>query len=114
MDIISKITGLISGIDPIASWQAAIVIVAVVTCVVAALLAWIIAVAKAIEADAAVIWANGQRVANNTIHIAALYKTCEFVEGILGRAGRIVQNAEAVRTHAEQCGGCPQCILNRR
>ncbi|MEM9429297.1 MAG: hypothetical protein AAGA32_07340 [Pseudomonadota bacterium] len=105
--------GLISGTDPIASWWLAIGVVLVVTLVVAILLRAIIREAAAIEDGVAVVWANGQRVANNTIHIAAIYKTHEFVEGILGRAGRIATSAKAIEDHAEHCDACPRCIWHR-
>ncbi|MEM1431427.1 MAG: hypothetical protein AAGG09_18380 [Pseudomonadota bacterium] len=105
--------GLISGSDPIASWWLAIVVVLVVTLVVAILLRAIIREAAAIEDGVAVVWANGQRVANNTIHIAAIYKTHEFVEGILGRAGRIATSAKAIEDHAKHCDACPRCIWHR-
>ena len=105
--------GLIAGTDPIASWWLAVVVVAVVTVVVAVLLRSIIREAAAIEDGVAVVWANGQRVANNTIHIAALYKTHEYVEGILGRAGRIATSAKAIEDHAENCDSCPRCIWHK-
>ena len=54
---------------------------------------------------------RGQRVANNTIHIANLYKTDEYVEGILERAGRIAVSAAAIEQHAKSCPGCPSCFL---
>ncbi len=105
--------GLISGTDPIASWWLAVVVVAVVTVVVAVLLMRIVKTAGAIDDEVATVWANGQRVANNTIHIAAIYKTYEHVEGILARAGRIAASAEAIKDHAEGCPSCPTCIWHR-
>lgn len=105
--------GLISGTDPIASWWLAVVLVAVVTIVVALLLVQVIRTANAINSEVATVWANGQRVANNTIHIAALYKTRDLVEGILGRSIRIAGEAEAIKSHAETCPSCPKCIWHR-
>ncbi|KNG92194.1 hypothetical protein [Pseudaestuariivita atlantica] len=105
--------GLIHGTNPIASWWFAIIIVAVVTVVVAVLLIQIIRTAAAIDEEVATVWANGQRVANNTIHIAVLYRTHEYVQGILGRAGRILGSAEAIRDHAQDCPSCPKCIWHR-
>lgn len=103
--------GLFTGTDPTASWITAIVVLFVVTAVVALLLARVIEAARAIEGELATIWAAGQRVANNTIHIAALYRTKDAVEAILGRAGRIAESVEAIRVHAETCEGCPRCML---
>ena len=104
---------LFTGANPIASWWLAIVMVAVVTVVVAILLYRIVKTAGAINEEVATVWANGQRVANNTIHIAALYKTSDNVDGILSRAGRIANSAQAIKDHAEQCPSCPQCIWHR-
>jgi len=104
---------IISGANPTASWWLAIVLVAVVTLVVAILLARIVKVAGAINNEVAVVWANGQRVANNTIHIAALYQTADAVDGILAGAGRIANSAQAIKDHAEQCPSCPRCIWHQ-
>lgn len=104
---------IIVGVNPIASWWLAIVIVAVVIVVVAFLLSRIIKDAEAINEEVAEVWAHGQRVANNTIHIAALYKTADTVDGILGGAGRIAHSAQAIKDHAEQCPSCPKCIWHR-
>lgn len=104
---------LILGTNPIASWWLAVFIVAVVLIVVTVLLIMVIRTAGAINEEVATVWANGQRVANNTIHIAALYKTHEYVQGILGRAGRILVSSEAIRDHAKDCPSCPKCIWHR-
>ncbi len=104
---------LILGTNPIASWWFAVVIVAVVTIVVAVLLALVIRTATAIDDEVATVWANGQRVANNTIHIAVLFKTHEYVQGILGRAGNILSSSQAIRDHAQDCPSCPKCIWHK-
>lgn len=104
---------LISGVNPIASWWLAIVLVAVVIVVVAILLHGIVSTAGAIDDEVAVVWAHGQRVANNTIHIAALYQTADTVDSILNRAGRIANGAQAIKDHAKQCSSCPTCIWHR-
>lgn len=105
---------LIDGSDPILSWKIALVVVVVVTVVVFVLLRLIIGTAAQIEAAVAKIWVRGQRVANNTIHIANLYRTSDLVGGILGRAGRIAASAKSIVDHAKGCPGCPQCLLDRR
>jgi hypothetical protein len=104
---------LITGVNPIASWWLAIILVAVVIVVVAWLLSAIVKTARDIDEEVATVWANGQRVANNTIHIAALYKTAETVEGILTRAGSIAGHSTQIKDHAEQCPSCPQCIWHQ-
>lgn len=81
------------------TWIVAIILALVVTGVVALLLWWIIRTAAAIRGGVAEIWARGQRVANNTIHIATLHRTQEAAERILGRAGRIAGHVQALDTH---------------
>ena len=107
------IMNLISGANPIASWWLAIVMVALVIVVVAVVLTLIVKTASAIDDEVAEVWANGQRVANNTIHIAALYQTSDAVDGILNRAGNIAGSAQAIKDHAEGCPSCPNCIWHR-
>ena len=97
--------------DPVTLWWIAIVLAFVVTGVVAVLLSMIIATARDIQGGAAVIWARGQQVANNTIHIARLYRTKETVAKILGQAGLIPGDAQAIRDHARTCPGCVACIV---
>lgn len=92
-------------------WWIAIALSVVVTVVVAVLLGAILRTAREIEAGAAVVWANGQRVANNTIHIPLLYRTNATVGTILSRAGAILSSARSIAAHARSCPGCPRCIL---
>ena len=102
---------ILDGSDPMTSWWTAVIVLLVVTLVVYVLLARIITAAGAIHATVGEVWVRGQRVANNTIHIANLYKTDEYVEGILRRAGRIAVSAAAIEQHAKSCPGCPSCFL---
>lgn len=102
-----------NGADPIAGWGAAILLLLVVTVVAWGLLRTIIAAARAIKGEVAQVWASGQRVANNTIHIANLYKTKDTVEGIVERAGGIAGHAKAMEAHARECPGCPSCLLKK-
>jgi hypothetical protein len=104
---------LINGNDPIASWWLAVGVVALVTLVVAVLLALVIRTASSINDEVATIWANGQRVANNTIHIAALYKTRDYTKGILGHAGDILRHSQAIRDHAIDTSSGPKSILQK-
>ncbi len=98
-------------IDNLTLWWIAIGVAVVVVIVVAVLLMLIINTARNIEAGAAVIWARGQQVANNTIHIPLLYRTNETVGKILGGAGLILRDAKAIRDHARSCPGCVACIV---
>jgi hypothetical protein len=77
------------------------------------LLRQVITTAGQIDDEVAEIWIRGQRVANNTIHIANIHKTSEMVDRILGRAGRIAAHAAAIKDHAENCPGCPSCIWKK-
>ena len=86
----------------------------IVTVVVYVLLRVIIGTAGKIENTVSEIWVRGQRVASNTIHIANLYKTNDYVQGIIARAARIAGSAAAIEQHAKSCPGCPACILSKR
>jgi hypothetical protein len=105
---------LFDGSDATLSWWTAIVVLLVVTVVVYVLLRLITQTALQIQGAASEVWVRGQRVANNTIHIANLYKTRDYVDAILGRAGRIASGAAAIEAHAKSCPGCPACIFSRR
>jgi hypothetical protein len=52
-------------------------------------------------------------VANNTIHIAALYKTRDYTKGILGHAGDILRHSQAIRDHAIDTSSGPKSILQK-
>ena len=97
--------------DGVTLWWIAIALAVVVTAVVAVLLALIVRTAAGIEGAVAEVWARGQQVANNTIHIPALYRTRDAVTDIHESAGRILGHAEAIAAHAADCPGCPSCIL---
>lgn len=97
--------------DDMTMWAISILVAVVVTGVVAVLLALVIGTARDIRDGAALVWARGQQVANNTIHIALLYKTLVAARALHGTADRILRHAEALHRHAETCPGCPECIL---
>lgn len=82
----------------------------VVALVVAALLAWIHREAGVILGGVSEIWNVGQRAANNTVHIPALYTTNALGARILTAAGRILAATAAIEAHARECPGCPQCL----
>lgn len=92
-------------------WTVSLVIFAVVLVVVAILLTLIVREAQRIKAGVSEIWNVGQRIANNTIHIALLEKTNHLAGGTLQSAGGVVQATAAVKAHAETCPGCPACVL---
>lgn len=79
---------------------------------VVALLLWLIQrTAVTINGVVSRIWEVGQRVANNTVHIPALYRTNEVAGEILATALNINTGAAAIEAHANGCPGCPQCML---
>ena len=68
-------------------WIVSLVVFVVVLVVVAVLLTLILATAKQIRAGVSAIWNVGQKVANNTIHLALLDRTNHIAGKILESAG---------------------------
>lgn len=95
-------------------WITSLVIFGVVLVVVAILLTLIVREARRVKAGVSEIWNVGQRIANNTIHIALLDKTNHIAGQILQSAGGVVSATAAVKTHAESCPGCPACVIGPR
>jgi hypothetical protein len=92
-------------------WITSLVVYFVVVGVVAFLLLQILRGAQAVRAGVSDIWTVGQKVANNTIHIALLRKTNAVAGKILASAVGVVHATAAIKTHAEGCPGCPRCVL---
>ena len=92
-------------------WWVSLALGLVVSGVVALLLWLIHRGAAVIDGHVSRIWDTGQRVANNTVHIPALYKTNEVAGLILATAVRIDAGAAAIEAHAKGCPGCPRCML---
>ena len=92
-------------------WWTSLALGLVVSLVVALLLWLILNTATTIKAVVSSIWDVGQRVATNTVHIPALYKTNEVAGDILATALKINAGAAAIETHANGCPGCPHCML---
>jgi len=95
-------------------WILSLVIFAVVLVVVAILLTLILRTAKQIRAGVSAIWNAGQRVANNTIHLALLDRTNHIAAGILKSAGGVAAATGAIAQHASGCPGCPDCVIGKR
>ena len=93
------------------AWWTSLALGVVVSAVVSVLLWLIHSGAATILHRVARIWEVGQRVANNTVHIPALYKTNEVAGQILASAIRIDAGAAAIERHAGGCPGCPGCML---
>jgi len=92
-------------------WILTLVIYVVVLLVVAILLTLILRTARDIRHGVAAIWNVGQRIANNTIHIALLRRTNIVAGKILASAVGIVNATAGVEAHAKDCPGCPACII---
>ena len=92
-------------------WWTSLALGLVVSLVVTLLLWQIHRAASVINGRVALIWEVGQRVANNTVHIPALYKTNAVAGEILATALKINAGAAAIESHANGCPGCPQCML---
>jgi nicotinate-nucleotide pyrophosphorylase len=92
-------------------WGGSLAIGVVVAVVVAILLALIVRTARQIKKSTGQIWVDGQKVANATVHIPLLAHTNRTVLGILVRASGILDNTARIRAHAEECPGCPYCLL---
>lgn len=92
-------------------WWVSLALGLVVSLVVTLLLWLIHRTATTINGVVARIWDVGQRVANNTVHIPALYKTNAVAGEILASALNINAGASAIESHANGCPGCPQCML---
>jgi hypothetical protein len=95
-------------------WITTLIIYGVVVVVVAVLLTLIVREARRIKAGVSEVWNVGQKIANNTIHVALLEKTNHIAAGILQSAGGVVGATAAIKSHAERCPGCPTCVLGPR
>lgn len=95
-------------------WIVTLVIYAVVVLVVAVLLTLIVREARRITSGVSAIWTVGQKIANNTIHIALLDTTNHVAAQILDSAKGVVGATAAIQGHAEECPECPACILGPR
>lgn len=92
-------------------WTITLVIFGVVLVVVAVLLTLVLVTARRITGGVSAIWNVGQRIANNTIHIALLRKTNHVAGSILASAVGIVHATAAVKDHAKECPMCPTCVI---
>lgn len=95
-------------------WIWSLVIYFVVVVVVAVLLTLVVVEAKRIRAGVSAIWNTGQRIANNTVHIALLDRTNKAAGRILESAGGVLGATARIKAHAEECPGCPACVLGPR
>lgn len=91
-------------------WMVSLAVLLVVVLVVAVLLTLILSTARQIHGGVSAIWTAGQKVANNTIHLALLDHTNFLGARILESAGAIAAATGVIATHASSCPGCPACV----
>lgn len=94
-----------------AVWKISLAVFVVVLIVVAILLTLILGTARRITGGVSAIWNVGQRIANNTIHIALLRKTNLIAGKILQSAVGVVGATSGVKDHAADCPMCPACVI---
>lgn len=92
-------------------WTVSLIIFTIVLVVVAVLLTLILHEARRVLGGVKAIWVTGQKIANNTIHIPLLVKTNDVAGKILASAAGIAAATAAVHKHAEECPGCPSCVI---
>lgn len=94
-----------------AVWLASLGVFVAVLIVVALLLTLVVSVSRQILDGVQAIWNTGQKIANNTVHIALLRRTNQRAGAILESATGVVAATGSIRRHAETCPGCPACVL---
>ncbi len=92
-------------------WAITLGVFVVVLIVVAILLTLILRTARQITGGVSAIWNVGQRIANNTIHIALLSRTNLVAGKILASAVGVVNATGGVKEHAKDCPMCPACVI---
>jgi len=93
-------------------WWTSAAVLLVVILVVALMLVLIRNAALSILGGAGAIWTQGKLVANNTIQIPLLLPlTLDSIRQIRVAAGGIAGATSAIRNHAQECPGCPHCVL---
>lgn len=91
-------------------WITSLIVYFVVVVVVAVMLTLILTTARQIQSGASAIWTVGQKVANNTIHLALLLRTNYLAARILAAAGGTAGAVAAIEQHARTCPHCPTCV----
>ena len=91
-------------------WIVSLVVYFAVVAIVAVLLTMILVTVQRIHTGAAAIWTAGQKVANNTIHLALLLRTNHLAARILEAASGTAQAVTAIERHARTCARCPTCV----
>lgn len=92
-------------------WIASLAVYFVVVLVVAVLLTLILVETRRIKAAVGEVWTVGQKIANNTIHIALLDTTNHVAGRILASAKGVGGATAALERHTKTCPACPACLL---
>ena len=95
-------------------WMVSLAVFVVVLLIVAALLTLILSTSKKIHGGVSAIWTVGQKVANNTIHLALLDRTNHVAGKILQSAAGVAAATGVIAAHATTCPGCPACVIGHR
>ena len=95
-------------------WTISLAVFVVVLLIVAALLTLILSTSKKIHGGVSAIWTVGQKVANNTIHLALLDRTNHVAGKILQSAAGVAAATGVIAAHASTCPGCPACVIGHR
>ena len=95
-------------------WMVSLAVFVVVLLIVAALLTLILSTSKKIRGGVSAIWTVGQKVANNTIHLALLDHTNHVAGKILQSAAGVAAATGVIAAHASTCPGCPACVIGHR
>lgn len=94
-------------------WAVSLGIAAVVVFVVGFLLYKIYKTAKEVNEVVVNIWTEGKLLANNTIHIPNFLTVTNRVTGnIVANTVQLLKGSIALKSHAEECPGCPECVLD--
>lgn len=86
-------------------WSVSLLLGLVVLVVVAALLQAILTTVRRVHDVAGTLWTDGQRLANNTVHVPLLERTTLLLEGTVGEARRLRAATERIRDALERTGG---------
>lgn len=96
-------------------WASSLGIAAVVVLVVGFLLYKISKTAKEINEVVVNIWTEGKLLANNTIHIPNFLSVTNRVTGnIVANTVQLLKGSIALKSHAEECPGCPECVFDTK
>jgi hypothetical protein len=86
-------------------WGVSLLLGLAVLVVVVALLQAILRTVRRVHDVAGTLWTQGQRLANNTVHVALLERTTLVLEGVVGEVRALRTATERIRDAMERTGG---------